>query len=164
MARVGNENGMGVPGNTAIGEVSLAGTQTLTNKTLTLPAISQIQFPADQVASAGANVLDDYEEGTITWAVTFGGAAVSVTYGDQAGRYTKIGDTVRVSGNMRLTSKGSSVGAMLITGLPFAHAATAPGSVSLDFHQLAAAIVTAITGQLGTSSTTITPNKIIQKL
>ena len=43
---------------------TLTGAQTLTNKTLTTPAISQIAFPAIQSASANANTLDDYEENT----------------------------------------------------------------------------------------------------
>ena len=39
-----------------------------------------ITFPATQSASSNANTLDDYEEGTWTPTVTFGGASVGITY------------------------------------------------------------------------------------
>ena len=79
----------------------------------------QIQFPATQVASANANTLDDYEEGTWTMGVSFGGASVGVTYAANTGTYTKIGRQVTVNGFLALTSKGSSSGNAFITGLPF---------------------------------------------
>ena len=79
----------------------------------------QIAFPAAQSASADANTLDDYEEGTWTPGISFGGNAVDVTYGNTVGYYTKIGNLVNISGYMLLTSKGSSTGGAQITGLPF---------------------------------------------
>ena len=79
-----------------------------------------ITFPATQSASSNANTLDDYEEGTWTPAVTFGGGATGVTYGAfNAGKYTKVGRMVSVCGTLDLTSKGSSTGNISITGLPF---------------------------------------------
>jgi hypothetical protein len=75
-----------------------------------------IQFNGD---TAAANALDDYEEGTWTIGVSFGGAAAGVTYGANTGTYTKIGRQVTVNGYMELTSKGSSTGDAAITGLPF---------------------------------------------
>jgi hypothetical protein len=80
-----------------------------------------ITFPATQSASTDANTLDDYEEGTWTPAVTFGGAAVGVTYGaSNAGQYVKVGRMMTVCGILELTSKGSSTGNISITGLPVA--------------------------------------------
>jgi hypothetical protein len=79
-----------------------------------------IKFPATQVASADANTLDDYEEGTWTMGVAFGGASVGVSYGANTGRYTKIGNQVTVTGYLSLLNKGSSTGTAVITGLPFA--------------------------------------------
>ena len=79
-----------------------------------------IKFPATQVASADANTLDDYEEGTWTMGVAFGGASVGLTYGANTGRYTKIGNQVTVTGYLSLLNKGSSTGTAVITGLPFA--------------------------------------------
>jgi hypothetical protein len=80
---------------------------------------SGIQFPATQVASADVNTLDDYEEGTWTMGVAFGGASVGVTTSSNTGTYTKIGRQVTINGYLELTSKGSSTGAAIITGLPF---------------------------------------------
>ena len=85
----------------------------------TAPA-SGIEFPATQVASASANNLDDYEEGTWTMGVAFSGASVGVTYSNNTGTYVKIGRQVTVNGYISLTSKGSSTGSARITGLPFA--------------------------------------------
>lgn len=79
----------------------------------------QLKFPATQVASADANTLDDYEEGTWTMGVAFGGASVGVATTSNTGTYTKIGRQVTVNGYLVLTNKGSSAGTARITGLPF---------------------------------------------
>jgi hypothetical protein len=78
-----------------------------------------IGFPATQVANSGANVLDDYEEGTFTGGFSFGGSATGIAYNRQVGIYTKIGDLVFVQGYVSLTSKGSQTGNAALTGLPF---------------------------------------------
>lgn len=83
-------------------------------------AAGQIKFPVTQNSSADANTLDDYEEGTFTPTVTLGGGAVGATYGTQVGRYTKTGNRVSFSIRLTLTNKGSSTGALLVAGLPFA--------------------------------------------
>jgi hypothetical protein len=80
----------------------------------------QIKFPATQNASADANTLDDYEEGTWTPGISFGGGTTGITYSSQTGTYTKIGNRVFIDGIFTLSNKGSSTGAALITGLPFA--------------------------------------------
>jgi hypothetical protein len=82
-------------------------------------AQGQIKFPATQVASADANTLDDYEEGTWTPDLRFGNGTTGITYGTRVGRYTKIGRVVTVYAGFVLTSKGSSTGALEIFGLPF---------------------------------------------
>lgn len=81
----------------------------------------QIKFPATQNASADANTLDDYEEGTFTPSMSFGGGATGLTYSTRSGVYTKIGNTVYVALEISLSNKGSSTGAALISGLPFAN-------------------------------------------
>ena len=79
--------------------------------------------------TAAANALDDYEEGTWTPAVTFGGAAVGVAYtANTNGRYVKVGGVVYVSGCLFLSNKGSSTGSAAITGLPFAHLNSSEGT------------------------------------
>jgi hypothetical protein len=74
--------------------------------------------------SAAANSLDDYEEGTWTMGISFGGASVGVTSSTNTGTYTKIGRQVTVNGYLVVTSKGSSTGAARLTGLPFTVANT----------------------------------------
>ena len=78
-----------------------------------------VTFPATQVASSDANTLDDYEEGTFTVGIAFGGASVGVVYAQQIGIYTKVGRIVHFSGRVDLSNKGSSTGEATITGLPF---------------------------------------------
>jgi hypothetical protein len=78
-----------------------------------------IQFPATQVASASANNLDDYEEGTWTMGVSFGGASTGITYAANSGNYVKIGKQVTVTGYIVMSNKGSAIGSAKITGLPF---------------------------------------------
>jgi hypothetical protein len=77
-----------------------------------------ITFPATQSASTDVNTLDDYEEGTFTPSVLFGGAAVGQT-GTFAGFYTKVGNQVFATITIGLTAKGSSTGFISIGGLPF---------------------------------------------
>ena len=112
---------------TTIGAVTteLDGEANLTfdGTTLTLGQ-GQIAFPATQVASAGANTLDDYEEGTFTPGITFGGGATGMTFSIQLGRYTKVGRQVSINLQVLLTAKGTSTGAARLTGVPFTNNAT----------------------------------------
>lgn len=78
-----------------------------------------LKFPASQAASSDANTLDDYEEGTFTPSLLFGGGATGMTYGSRAGRYVKIGALVLAEVFINLSAKGSSTGVATITGLPF---------------------------------------------
>jgi hypothetical protein len=89
----------------------LASTGTLT--------VDNIQFPATAVASANANNLDDYEEGTWSPTLTASTSSSGQTYSDQTGRYTKIGRYVFCSIDLRLTAKGTLTGDVLIGNLPF---------------------------------------------
>jgi hypothetical protein len=82
--------------------------------------ITGLTFNATQSASAGANTLDDYEEGTWTPVYTgTGGSIGSTAYSFQAGTYTKVGNLVTIGMKLGLTNKGSWTGVVLITGLPF---------------------------------------------
>ena len=82
-----------------------------------------IEFPASQVANGGANVLDDYEEGTWTptYTLTTAGDS-SFTHDRQIGRYTKVGNVVHIQCFIRTDgySNSSGSGDLRITGLPFA--------------------------------------------
>lgn len=82
-------------------------------------AAGQIKFPSTQNPSANANTFDDYEEGTYTPIVAFGGSSVGVTYGEQLGTYTKLGNWVNSDFRITLTSKGAAAGTITMGGLPF---------------------------------------------
>jgi hypothetical protein len=77
-----------------------------------------IKFPATQVASADANVLDDYEEGT--WTPTAYGSSTTgtTTYNDRAGFYTKVGNQVTASFYIDWSAL-TGTGALRLGGIPF---------------------------------------------
>jgi hypothetical protein len=106
---------------------------------LAFPTGKGIDFSAvtGGTGTATANVLNDYEEGTFTPSITFGGASVGMT-GTFSGRYTKVGRAVTVNGIITLTAKGSSTGNAKLTGLPFtsANAAGEYTSVSLRLDRI----------------------------
>jgi len=95
------------------------GTNTFNTNGGVLQVSNGISFPATQSACTDVNTLDDYEEGTFTPAIEFGGASVGITYSQQQGFYTKIGNLVTCQIRIFLTNKGSSSGDATITGLPF---------------------------------------------
>jgi hypothetical protein len=144
--------------NTATGNV-------LVNRLLDISASTagQIQFPASQNASANANTLDDYEEGTFT--PTFGGTTTStgISYLVQAGIYTKIGREVSVSWYCRASGAGpisAGTGVLVLQGLPFTAGTGSSGmygdvsiavSQNIDFSGTS----TQIGGQTVGSTTTI---------
>ncbi len=94
----------------AIALTKLASTGTLT--------VDNIQFPATQVASANANNLDDYEEGT--WTPAFTNLTINSGTPEFSGFYTKIGRIVHVrwtiSGTFNITITADST---YINNLPF---------------------------------------------
>jgi hypothetical protein len=112
----------------------------------------QVAFPATQNPSANPNVLDDYEVGGWTPALTFGGGSTGITYSFRSGTYIKIGDEVFFEMQVNLTSKGSSVGNALVTGLPFTPSTNSGASVG-QFGTLAASFNL----QASIGSTGVTP-------
>jgi len=78
----------------------------------------QIQFPATQNASANANTLDDYEEGTFTPVLGTDGSH-SITMTSQSGRYTKIGSVVHFQFHVSWSSFTGG-GNIQVNSLPFA--------------------------------------------
>lgn len=131
---LGIKTDVALPGNPT------AATQSTTNNTTRVATTAfvqnrmgygQIPFPATQNPSSDANTLDDYEEGTFTPAITFGGASVDMTYNHRYGQYTKIGNCVTFIYYVYLSNKGSSTGSSLLTGLPFSsYGGGAPATVA----------------------------------
>lgn len=113
---------IGAQGQTFAGSIAVTGTTTLNGATAVnnnaLQINAGILFPAAQNASANANTLDDYEEGTFT-PTYFGASSAGVTtYTTQLGKYTKIGNVVYFT--MRVTwTNATGTGAMRFGGLPF---------------------------------------------
>lgn len=65
------------------------------------------------------NALDWYEEGSWTPALNFGGGSTGITYSFRAGRFTRIGNRILLECYFQLSAKGSSTGAVTITGIPY---------------------------------------------
>lgn len=97
-------------------------TDALTTGSLVV-TLGQIVFPASQNASANANTLDDYEEGTFTPTVTGSGGQSGQTYSAQAGTYTKVGKRVSFELRVILSAVGTITGSVQVSGLPFASGA-----------------------------------------
>jgi hypothetical protein len=101
-----------------------------------------ITFPATQAASADANTLDDYEEGT--WTPVYSGITGSIgstAYVIQRGRYTKVGRMVFATAEIELSNKGSWTSGIRFEGLPFTNTGATEvcfGSVILGFVDFAA--------------------------
>lgn len=123
---------------------------------IALPA-GRLGFPATQNPSSDPNTLDDYEEGTWTPAVTFGGAAVGVTYGaNNGGRYTKIGRLCIATFLLQLSSKGSSAGVVQIGGLPFASLASPVlAAMNVGWAASISGLSGTLQGTVGSGATTI---------
>ena len=77
-----------------------------------------LSFPATVAGQSGANVLDDYEEGTFTATITDGTNAVTLSQATMT--YRKVGTLVHINGYLVTNGLGSASGAVHITGLPFA--------------------------------------------
>jgi len=96
----------------------LVGTATSNASGAKLQTSDGLTFPVSQVASADANTLDDYEEGTFTPTVIGSSTAGTASYTVQVGSYTKIGQQVTVQLNV-VYSGGTGTGNLNISGLPF---------------------------------------------
>jgi len=141
----------------------LIGTTSTTANGGVLQISNGITFPATQSASSDANTLDDYEEGTWTPVLTFGGSSTGITYdSSDRGYYTKIGNVVNVFVRMVLTSKGAQTGAASVTGLPFtSKAGTFVAGVALaGFNDLTFA--NQLVATIGDSSTSVQIDEVTE--
>lgn len=71
----------------------------------------------------GQDTLNQYDEGTWTPTVAFGGSSSGVTYSARTGTFTRIGNRVMCSMFITLSNNGTGTGDFTITGLPFTSAA-----------------------------------------
>jgi len=108
-----------------------------------LDAMRAIRFQSVQTQSSNANTLDDYEEGTFV--PNFAGAATAgaTTYFETNGKYTKVGNVVEFTIQIRNSTWSSAPsGDLIVTGLPFTADNSAPNQRT----------AVAILGQLNTPS------------
>ena len=95
--------------------LTVANGLTLTDGNMTLASGHGLDFAAtgDGTGSSQAEVLDDYEEGT--WTPAISGLSLTIL----GATYTKIGNMVRLNCSMQMPSTSSS-SAMEFSGCPFA--------------------------------------------
>jgi hypothetical protein len=109
---------------------------TLTTGNLIVASGQGVDFSATSSGSGTmtSKLLSDYEEGTWTPLVAFGGNSVGLTTVVSSGKYTKIGNIVYYAAEIYFTNKGSSTGAATVTGLPFAISSMAMAAPSTIFN------------------------------
>ena len=115
----------------------------------------------DFSATAGtgtSELLNDYEEGTWTPVVSFGGGSSGIT-GSFVGKYTKIGQEVFGYCTLAFTNKGSSTGAMSVAGLPFTSGTVSTFAVPAGFVSNLAAVLQ-LQSWINESATVITVQKM----
>lgn len=140
----------------------LAATQTLSGKSfsdlldISAAGAGQIKFPAAQNASADANTLDDYEEGT--WTPVFVSSGATFSYASQIGHYTKIGNRAFITWRIQLNTSGNTLTAnsTTITGVPFTNGNTVTESTYLFWSGSTSSFVN-MSATLATGSTTLNP-------
>jgi hypothetical protein len=95
----------------------------------TTPSFNGIAFPATQSASADANTLDDYEEGT--WTPSQGSGLTVVGAFSSAGKYTKIGRVVTIAGYVSGSTQLSlASGGQICANLPFSQTSEDPYGIA----------------------------------
>ena len=119
-----------------------------------------ITFPATQSASSDANTLDDYEEGT--WTPTQGSGLTVVGAFSSAGKYTKIGRQVYVSGQVAgATTVAAAASSQICDSLPFAASTANPefyiGAATNSGYSLSSTCMAYNTSIYSTEAITATP-------
>ena len=110
-----------VTGTAATGALTVTGTASVSDNIIISTSGKGIDFSATASGSGTmtSELLNDYEEGTWTPLIRFGGSASGRVQDISEGRYTKVGRVVHVQCYVRLTAKGTSTGPATIVGLPF---------------------------------------------
>ena len=112
----------------------------------------------DFSATAGtgtSELLNDYEQGTWTPDLAFGGSNTGITYAGRSGWYVKIGNTVIANAEVFLSNKGAQVGDATISGLPFTPSG-ANGSAWIPFGSRQRITLAASSSAFAIASTTTT--------
>ena len=110
--------------NLTAGRAVSATQMTLTTGNLIVASGQGIDFSATP-GTGTSELLSDYEEGTWTPTLLFGGGN-NCTYSVQTGNYTKIGRQVTLTCTITLTAKGGATGVATVSGFPFTSKASVP--------------------------------------
>jgi len=102
----------------------------------------------DTTSTAQINQLGNIS-GTFTPAITLGGGNTGITYAGRSATFSKNGNVVNFAVLIQLSSKGSSTGALAVTGMPF----SANGS-GLDIYPIFGTNITTATAMFGLQSGT----------
>ena len=116
-----------------------------------------IDFSGTGGSSPTSTLLDDYEEGTFTPSITFGGGNSTQAYSERSGFYTKIGRLISCSILISFTNKGVSTGSAKIVGLPLTVSSNSSARTQGHFtYQTGMANLTGVVLLYGTHNTTET--------
>jgi len=137
---------------TGSGKLVFDTSPTLVTPVLGVAAATSINF--------GDNALSAYKTGEWTMGVSFGGGTTGITYTENGGYYTKIGNLVIISGKMTLTSKGTSEGNAYITGLPFTVVNNLAGNAAMPIFMNGATFADQLMSIAIPNTTTIELNEI----
>jgi hypothetical protein len=115
---------------TLSGTLNVAGTTTLANTSVTTLSVSSgLSAPSISLGASPAALNFYSGVQSYTPVLTFGGAAVGLTYTTQMGAYVKIGQQVTATFSFQLATVGSSTGSAAVS-LPFpAENLVPPGNV-----------------------------------
>ena len=114
-------------------QAGVQGSMTCNSGSISMSGLSGITFVATQVASADANTLDDYEEGT--WTPSYNGGLTGITYGTaRNGLYRKIGSQVTVWFVLMTDGLTVTSSSLNIAGLPFTAINTAGSQGTLNIN------------------------------
>jgi hypothetical protein len=92
------------------------------------------------------------EAGAFTPSLNFNGGTTGITYSEQTGEYTRIGNIVFFTVRMALTSKGTDVGNAFISGFPISTGGSnAPQTVAHAFLTITAGQNNVIIDPTGTN-------------
>ena len=82
-------------------------------------SFTNLAFTGSPLASDNPNILDDYEEGTFTPALSATGSTFSIA--TAIGTYVKVGQNVTFTLSITLNTSGNTLtaNALSVTGLPF---------------------------------------------
>jgi hypothetical protein len=111
-------------------------------------------------SSATTNsTLNDYETGTWTPSITAG--ITGITYGNQTGNYTKIGNLVYCACQIRITAGTTNSSNFTIGGFPFTESNASganAGSGAINYQTLISSGTGGITLNIGNGTTSVTFN------